>query len=272
MSQRPQLPPISHLQAIADHHAAPEPFQLPAPQPSTQEPRIDSSSSNPNLEAYRIPIPQAPLQPNQPAGSYPSGQFPPQYTIRPALSVAQAGPQAPHPHHLVAVAGHLVLSVPTSSAMAHRTGLSTIPGSYIAELAKGNVGDNHIWNEPYLAQLAELEPFALHGTGQKGRAFWKIWVDLHEPRLDLRDKVKKIRFIARALRAFPWYKGEQSLEEATQAMERFDGMQKQLAARQCAQHLQLVQNRSTPGVTVMGFLEAEQRRRALVAAQTQAQR
>jgi len=263
MSQHPQLPPISYLQAIADHRAAPDPFELPAPQPTTQEPRI--SSGNP--EAYRIPIPQA-LQPNQPPGSHPSGQYPQQYAIGPALSGAEANFRA-SPHRLLAVAGHLVLSVPTSSAMAHPTRLSTIPGSYIAELEKGNVGDNHIWNELYLAQLAELEPFALHGTGKKGRAFWKVWVDLHEPGLDLRDKEKKIRFIARALRGFRWYKGEQSLEEAIQAMERFDGLQKKLAARKYTEHLQFVQNRATLGVTVMEFLEAEQRRRALAEAQAQ---
>jgi len=151
--------------------------------------------------------------------------------------------------------------------MAHRPRLPTIPGSYIAELEKGNVGDNYIWNELYLAQLAELEPLALHGTGEKGRAFWKVWVDLHEPGLDLRDKAKKYRFIARALRAFPWYKGEESLEEATQAMERFDGLHKKLAARKYAQHVHFVLNRPTPGVTVMEFLEAEQRRRARAAAQ-----
>jgi len=155
--------------------------------------------------------------------------------------------------------------------MAHLPRLSTIPGSYIAELEKGNVGDNYIWNELYLAQLAELEPLALHGTGEKGKAFWKVWVDLHEPGLDLRDKAKKIRFIARALRAFPWYKGEESLEEATQAMERFDGLHKKLAAKKYAQHVHSLLHRANPGATVMEFLEAEQRRRAHAAAQGQAQ-
>ena len=277
MSQHTQLPPISQLTAIADRLAAPEPFELPSPQPNPQEPRIGSSSSgHPNPAAHRNPTSQAPIRPNQPAASHPSAQLSQQYIIASAaLSGAGVNPQAPHPHQLVAVAGHLLLSVPIppgSSAMAHRPRLSTIPGSYIAELEKGNVGDNYIWNELYLAQLAELEPLALHGTGEKGRAFWKVWVDLHEPGLDLRDKAKKIRFIARALRAFPWYKGEESLEEVTQAMERFDALHKKLAARKYAQHLHFVQNRPTPGVTVMEFLEAEQRRRAQMAAQAQAQR
>src|SRR6266702_155322 len=269
MSQRPQLPPISHLHAVADHRLAPEPFGLPSSQPNTQEPRIGSASSgSPNKEAYRVPISGAPFRPNQPATSHASGQFPQQYTVTPALpGRAGANPRAPHPHH--PVAGYPVPSIPGHSgpSMAHRPRLPTIPGSYIAELEKGNVGDNYIWNELYLAQLAELEPLALHGTGEKGRAFWKVWVDLHEPGLDLRDKAKKYRFIARALRAFPWYKGEESLEEATQAMERFDGLHKKLAARKYAQHVHFVLNRPTPGVTVMEFLEAEQRRRARAAAQ-----
>ncbi|KAH9053138.1 hypothetical protein EDB87DRAFT_1581233 [Lactarius vividus] len=269
MSQRPQLPPISHLQAIADHRVAPEPFDLPSPQPNTQEPRIGSSSSGiPNQEGYRIPISGASIRPNQPATSFASGQFPQQYTITPAFSgMPGANPRAHHPHH--PVAGQPVPSIPP---MAHRVRLPTIPGSYIAEVEKGNVGDNYIWNELYLAQLAELEPLALRGTGDKGKAFWKVWVDLHEPGLDLRDKAKKYRFIARALRAFPWYKGEESLEEAAQAMKRFDGLHKKLAVRKYAQHVHFVLNRPTPGVTVMEFLEAEQRRRAQAAAQAQAER
>lgn len=96
-------------------------------------------------------------------------------------------------------------------------------------------------------------------------------MDFHEPGLDLPDKAKKHRFIARALRAFPWYKGEESLEEATQAMEQFDELHKKLAARKYAQHIHFVMNRSAPGVTVMEFLEAEQRRGARAAAQAQAQ-
>jgi hypothetical protein len=273
MSQRTQLPPISHLQAIADHRAAPEPFALPSPQPNAPSPRLGSSSSmHPNQEAYRIPIFQAPIRPNQPTGSHPSGQFPQQYSITPARSGAGANSRAPHPHHLVAVAGHLVLGIPShpgSSAMAHPPGLSTIPGSYIAELAKENVGDNYVWNELYLAQLAELEPLALKGTGEKGRAIWKIWVDLHKPGLDLRDPAKKNQFTASALKALPWYKEEESWVEATKAMERFDGMQKKLAAAKYAQHVHYVLNRPTPGVTVIGFLEAEQRSRAQAAAQAQ---
>ena len=274
MSQRTQLPPISHLQAIADHRAAPEPFGLPSPQPSTQEPRIGPSSSvhPPNPEAYRIPISQAPIQPNQPAARHSSGQFPQQYSITPALSGAGANPRAPHPHHLVAVAGHLVLGIPSnpgSSAMAHPPGASTVPGSYIAELAKGNIGDNYIWNELYLAQLAELEPLALQGTGEKGRAYWKVWVDLHKPGLDLRDAAKKNRFIAGALKTLPWYKEEESWVEAITAMERFDGMHKKLAAAKYAQHVHYVMNRPTPGMTVIGFMEAEQRSRAQAAAQAQ---
>lgn len=275
MSQRPQLPPISHLHAIADHRVAPEPFELPSPQPNTPEPRIGSSSSgSPNQEAYCIPISRAPIPPNQPATSCPSGRFPPQYAITPPLSGrAGANPRAPHPYH--PVAGHLVFSTPSQSrsAMAHHARLPTIPGSYVAVLEKGNVGANYIWNEHYLAQLAELEPLALDKAGEKGRAFWKVWVDLHEPGLDLRDKAKKYQFITRALRAFPWYKGEETLGEAIQAMERLDGLQKALAARKYAQHVQFVLNRPTPGMTVMEFLEAEQRRRALAAAaQAQAQR
>jgi hypothetical protein len=273
MSQRTQLPPISHLQAIADHRAAPEPFALPSPQPNAPVPRIGSTSSvHPNQETYRIPISQAPIRPNQPAASHPSGQFPQQYSITPARSGAGANPRAPHPHHLVAVAGHLVLGIPShpgSSAMAHPPGLSTIPGSYIAELAKGNFGDNYVWNEHYLAQLAELEPLAIKGTGEKGRAFWKIWVDLHKPGLDLHDSAKKNRFIASALKALPWYKEEVSWVEATKAMERFDGIHKKLAAAKYAQHVHYVLNRPTPGVTVLGFLEAEQRSRSQAAAQAQ---
>ncbi|KAI9439076.1 hypothetical protein H4582DRAFT_1946514 [Lactarius indigo] len=274
MSQRPQLPPISHLQAIADHRVSPELFDLPSPQPNTQEPRIGSSSSGiPNPEVYRAPISGTSIRPNQPATSHASGQFPQQYTITPALSgMPGANPRMHHPH--CPVAGHPVPSIPgpSGSAVTRRARLPTIPGSYIAEVEKGNVGENYIWNELYLAQLAELEPLALRGTGEKGKAFWKVWVDLHEPGLDLRDKAKKYRFIARALRAFPWYKGEESLDEATHAMERFDGLHKKLAARKYAQHIHFVLNRPTPGVTVMEFLEAEQRRRARAAAQAQAQR
>ncbi|KAH9026233.1 hypothetical protein EDB84DRAFT_1502767 [Lactarius hengduanensis] len=53
MSQRPQLPPISRLQAIADHRVAPEPFDPPSPQPNAREPRIGSSSSGP--QSGRLP-------------------------------------------------------------------------------------------------------------------------------------------------------------------------------------------------------------------------
>ncbi|KAH9014598.1 hypothetical protein EDB83DRAFT_2529281 [Lactarius deliciosus] len=269
MSQRPQLPPISHLQAVADHRVAPEPFDLPSPQPNTQEPRIGSSSSGP--QSGRLPHPQfRSLNSTQSTRNEP--RF---WTVSTAI------------HHNASsfwnAWGKSSSASPPSSrgrpprpqripVMAHCARLPTIPRSYIAEVEKGNVGDNYIWNELYLAQLAELEPLALRGTGEKGRAFWKVWVDLHEPGLDLPDKAKKYRFIVRALRAFPWYKGEESLEEATQAMERFDELHKKLAARKYAQHIHFVMNRPTPGVTVMEFLEAEQRRGAQAAAQAQAQR
>jgi len=137
------------------------------------------------------------------------------------------------------------------------------------EVEKGNVGDNYIWNELYLAQLAELEPLALSGAGEKGKAFWKVWVDLHEPGLDLRDKAKKLGFIAHTLRGFSWYKGEESIEEAIQAMELFEALHKKLAATKYAQHIHFVMNRITPGVTVMEFMEAEQRKRVWAAAQAQ---
>ncbi|KAH8991873.1 hypothetical protein EDB86DRAFT_2830613 [Lactarius hatsudake] len=258
MSQRSQLPPISHLQAIADHRVAPEPFDLPSPQPNTQELRIGSSSSGP--QSGRLSHPHF-----RSLNSTQSTRDEPRFwTVSTAI------------HHNASsfwnAWGKSSSASPPSSrgrqprpqripVMAHRARLPTTPRSYIAEVEKGNVGDNYIWNELYLAQLAELEPLALRGTGEKGRAFWKVWVDFHEPGLDLPDKAEKYRFIARALRAFPWYKGEESLEEATQAMERFDELHKKLAAR-----------KPTPGVTVMEFLEAEQRRGAQAAAQAQAQR
>ena len=62
------------------------------------------------------------------------------------------------------------------------------PASYIAELRRGKVGINCAWHESALVQLAELEVEVLCVVNEKARAFWKVWVDLRESELEVRDR------------------------------------------------------------------------------------
>jgi hypothetical protein len=100
---------------------------------------------------------------------------------------------------------------------------TTVPRSYIAELQRGNVGVNCVWKEATLEQLAEFETEVLRVSEEKARAFWRLWVDLHEPQLEPWDTREKAgRFAARHLRVYPWFKGDETITEAMEAVRRIN--------------------------------------------------
>ncbi|KAI0300040.1 hypothetical protein B0F90DRAFT_1726192 [Multifurca ochricompacta] len=260
MSQHhPKPPPISHLHAIADHRVAPEPFELPSYQSNNNaNPTEVTISQTLSYNFSRGQVPQPPTQPGQRAFVVPRELIIVPSGFPGANSRARQPAVGPQPHR-----------IPGNSAeiMPRQAVPPTVPGSYIAEISKGNVGDHYIWNEAFLAQLVEFERLILRGIGEKGKAFWKLWVDLQEPGLSLRDKEKRHRFMARGLRAYPWYKGDESVEEAVKMMRNIDELYKTFAAKKYAQHVHWVLTRPTPGVTVMDFLEAAGRQRAQAQAQ-----
>jgi len=97
---------------------------------------------------------------------------------------------------------------------------ATVPRSYIAELQRGNVGVNCVWKEAALERLAEFEPEILRVLEEKGKAFWRLWVDLNEPQSEARDRETTLRFVARQLRVYPWFKGDETVTEAMEAVRR----------------------------------------------------
>lgn len=134
-----------------------------------------------------------------------------------------------------------VLNVPTTTR------------SYIAELQRGNVGVNCVWREPVLERLAEFEPEILRILEEKGRAFWKLWVDLHEPQSEPRDKDATLRFVARQLRSHPWFKGDETVAEAIDATQKIQATYIDFLAPRFL----MANNRMPQGVTAMMASQAE---------------
>jgi hypothetical protein len=128
--------------------------------------------------------------------------------------------------------------------------------SYIAELRRGNVGINCVWQEPALSMLAEFESVLLRVNEEKWRAYWKVWVDLQEPQSEARDETQKKRFIARQLRSYAWYKGDDSLVEAMWAICKIEEWFTAFAIKRREQARRVALNRVHPGLAALMFSEA----------------
>jgi hypothetical protein len=139
----------------------------------------------------------------------------------------------------------------------HPANSSTVPapGSYIAELRRGNVGVNYVWDESTMAQLAELEVEVLRVADEKARAFWKLWVDIREPDLELRDREKGMRFVARQLRTYSWYRGDETVEEAMDAIRKINRISMAFMAGKCEEtaHVSTANRTMPPGVAATMF-------------------
>lgn len=135
----------------------------------------------------------------------------------------------------------------------------TAPGSYISELQRGNVGINCVWKASALERLAEFEPEILRILEEKGRAFWKIWVDLNEPQSEMRDRDMALRFVARQLRGYPWFKGDETITEAMEATRKISAMYVEFLTRNQGgpARFLVANNRMPPGVTATMVPQAE---------------
>jgi len=153
---------------------------------------------------------------------------------------------------------------------------ATVPRSYIAEMQRGNVGVNCVWTESTLGLLAEFELEILRVLEEKGRAFWKLWVDLSEPKSEARDMEKALRFAARQLRVYPWFKGDETVKEAMEAVRKINVIYGEFMTRNRggpARILVAANHRMPPGVTVPATMvsQAEAQMRTEGATHCQAQ-
>jgi hypothetical protein len=243
MSQPPQPLPISHLYAIADHRAVPEPFELTHYQPNTQGPQVGHAGSLPSdQDSHRGSLSQVPTQPTQPAAAH---TFP----VHGAL------------------ASYQTQGIPNTSIIFPARPLPPTSWSYVAELKRRNVGTNCVWTDDFLSELAELEPTVLHGGGEKRRAFWKAWVDLRHPglELDLRDTNRLRLMITQSLRGYPWFNGDQTMQEAVVELIRMDTLRREANRSKAQAACALLYDK------VAELLAADDRRMAQALAQAQAQ-
>ena len=151
---------------------------------------------------------------------------------------------------------------------------TTAPRSYIAEMQRGNVGINCVWKPAALERLAEFEPELLRVLEEKGRAFWKIWVDLNEPQSEARDTDTALRFIARQLRVYPWFKGDETVGEAMEATRKIGALYVEFLTRNQGGPARffVANNRMMPpGVTATMVSQAEAQMRPEGGTYSQAQ-
>lgn len=128
-----------------------------------------------------------------------------------------------------------------------------VPLSYIAALQRSNVGVNCVWKPGALQHLGEFEAEVMHVAVDKERAFWRVWVDLIGPEAEARGglgggtmgvvakgedeevrKEKVMRFLARRLREYSWYRGDETVREAMNVLHKIDELYLVFMARKVA--------------------------------------
>jgi hypothetical protein len=251
MSQHSQPLPISHLYAIADRLAIPEPFDLPPFPQNTQGPQVGHAGSVPPNQYSHDSLPQIP-----------TGPLP--------ATVARTAPVQG-----ALAAGYQLHGISNTSIL-YPAMLYPPPAqcSYIAILKSLNIGTNRIWPDSVLALLAVIEPQVLHGTGDaddKRRAFWKVWVDLNWPGLgvDQRSNGAIIHAMARALSIYTWFKGHETMEEALREFSRIKGIVKKYRDKNCQQNTLVI--RAVVAQQVSNILYASEVKKAHAQTQSQAQ-
>ena len=221
-TQNPQAPSLAQLFATINNCA-------PAPQTVGQSSQaLHGQSATGDRSSRFIPAPHVKIAPAPSSNPGMMGQAPPPNTSA-AMAVGFQGhshgiqgnsnPNAA-PTFMYDMTGRVGGGHPASTSGAVLAVPTTTTKSYIAELQRGNVGVNCVWRETVLERLAEFEPEILRILEEKGRAFWKLWVDLHEPQSEPRDKDATLRFVARQLRSHPWFKGDETVAEAIEATQK----------------------------------------------------
>lgn len=231
-NQNPRAPSIAQLFAIADNLNRASAPQAVVGQPVLQAQHGQSATSDRSSRWIppHLRIVPAPSHPNLAM----TGQVPPPNTPA-ATAVGFQGHSHgipgtltlnpnPTPTIIYDVTGRIGGGGGGGGGVVHPPGYTgpavpaTVPRSYIADLQRGNVGVNYVWKESTLGLLAEFELEILRVLEEKARAFWKLWVDLSEPQSETRDMEKALRFAARQLRVYSWFRGDETVKEAMEAV------------------------------------------------------
>jgi hypothetical protein len=110
--------------------------------------------------------------------------------------------------------------------------ISVPPRPYVAELRQGNAGDEGgRWTEPELLYLAALERRVQLEHEEKGRAFWKAWVEVRWSGLcgTCQDGAAR-GLVEEKLKRYSWYSGDATVDEAINAMRNISEIDRALMA------------------------------------------
>ena len=101
--------------------------------------------------------------------------------------------------------------------------------------------------------MAERERELHRDRLEKGWGFWKAWVDL-KMCPSCKDEAGERSFVDGKLRQYSWYKGDTTVDEALNAMRRFDEIDRALMTIRGVENYgaHTCVNKSTPDIGVKG--------------------
>ena len=263
-NQNPRAPSIPQVFAVAGNRA-------PAPQAAGQPLQAQHGQSAASDRASRWIPPHLKIAPAPSPNPGMAGQVPPPNTPA-ATAVGFQGQSHSIPGNLNPSPGPTIIFDMTGRVGGG--GHAAPPVSYIAELQRGNVGVNCVWKESALENLAEFELEILRILEEKGRAFWRLWVDLNEPQSEARDRETVMRFVARRLRVYPWFKGDETVAEGMEAVRKIHAIYVEFMSRDRAAapaRFLVASHRLPLGVTATMVSQAQVQARAEGGTHCQAQ-